>query len=323
MNTQPRISVIIPAYNAGKTIYDCLRSLENQSAAENYEVIVVDDGSTDNTKSIIKNFRNVRLIEQQHMGPAAARNLGAKNSTGEIFMFTDADCVLNKDWISRMAEPFKNSEISGAQGSYKTEQKSAVARFAQLEIEERYDRMKSRKSIDFIGSYSAAYRKDVFLKVGGFDESFPMASGEDPELSFKLAESGHKMVFVPEAIVYHKHPESLEKYLKQKFWRAYWRIPLYKKHPQKIKSESYTPQLLKIQIALLCLLIGSILVSIFMPIGTISFIIFLVLIASTLPLSWKNFKKDKLIGIISPAIIILRTISFGMGIVYGFARQSI
>jgi hypothetical protein len=60
-----------------------------------------------------------------------------------------------------------------------------------------------------------------------------------------------------------------------------------------------------------------------MPIGTISFIIFLVLIASTLPLSWKNFKKDKLIGIISPAIIILRTISFGMGIVYGFARQSI
>jgi GT2 family glycosyltransferase len=199
-----------------------------------------------------------------------------------------------------------------------------VARFAQLEIEERYERMKSKKYIDFIGSYSAGYRKNIFLKSGGFDENFPMASGEDPELSFKLAESGFKMVFTPKAVVYHKHPSSLGKYLKQKFWRAYWRILLYKKHPGKIKSESYTPQTLKLQIGILYLfflfLIGSLFSKIYL---NVSALLILVLFLSTIELAYKNLRKDMLVGLYSPVIVVLRTVSFGLGLLYGFLRLAL
>jgi len=319
--SQPEISVIIPAYNAEKTIGKCLKSLKNQNVKKGYEIIVVDDGSIDRTKQVVKKFRNILLLEQKHKGPAAARNLGAKNANGKILLFTDADCFAKKDWIKEMIKPFENKEIIGVQGAYGTKQKSIFARFAQFEIEERYDRMRKNDYIDFIGSYSAGYKKDIFLKSGGFDESFPMASGEDPALSFKLSELGYKMVFNPKAVVYHKHPDTLKKYLRQKFWRAYWRVLLYKKYPKKIKSESYTPQTLKIQIFLTYLFSISSILVFFGLNAIIPLLIFFVILISTLPLSYKNFRKDKMVGLFSPFIILMRSISFSLGLLYGFVRM--
>ena len=96
------VSVIIPAYNEENTIESCLNSLLNQTIGkESYEVIVVDDGSTDSTSEIIKRYP-VKLFRQGNSGPATARNLGAKNSSGEIILFTDADCVAEPNWIEEM-----------------------------------------------------------------------------------------------------------------------------------------------------------------------------------------------------------------------------
>jgi glycosyltransferase involved in cell wall biosynthesis len=316
----PEISIIIPVYNGEKTIAKCLESLASQKTKRNYEIIAVDDGSADNTKKIIKKMKKVRLMEQEHKGPAAARNLGAKSAKGDILLFTDSDCIPEKDWAEKMSVPFEKKEISGVQGSYKTKQRSLIARFCQLEIEERYERMRSKKYIDFIGSYSAGYRKNVFLKAGGFDESFPVASGEDPELSFKLSESGHKMCFMPEAVVYHKHPDSITKYMKQKFWRAYWRNLLYKKHPRKAASESYTPQMLKFQIVLTYLFPISVIAymagfGIILPVS-----IAVIMLITAIPLLLKNLKKDFSVGVATPPIVILRAISFSLGLIYGFFR---
>ncbi len=314
------ISVIIPVYNVEKTIDECLSSLLNQTRKPD-EIIVVDDGSNDRTKEIASKFKNVIFLEKEHKGPASARNFGAKKAKGDILLFTDSDCTLEKNWVSEMTKPFKNNKIVGVQGRYETKQKGMIARFVQLEIEDRYDRMKKFENIDFIGSYSAGYRKRIFLEFGGFDESFPTASGEDPELSFKLAKSRKKMVFNEKAVVYHNHVDSLQAYLKQKFWRAYWRVLLYRKHPGKIKNESYTPQNLKLQIILFYLFVLSLLFSPFIPfVFYLSMLFLILLIVLTLPLSYKIFRKDRKLGLFSPFLLILRTFVFSVGLIIGVLR---
>jgi cellulose synthase/poly-beta-1,6-N-acetylglucosamine synthase-like glycosyltransferase len=314
------ISVIVPAYNAERTISSTINSLLNQNYPKNrYEIIVVDDGSSDKTREIVRKFKKVRLIKQTHKGPAAARNLGAKKSKGNILLFTDSDCVPDKNWIKFVVEPFKNPEIVGVSGTYKTLNKeSLLARFAGYEIEERHEEMEKQKNIDFIGTFSAAYRKKIFLRFGGFDEAFPLASGEDIDLSFKISTAGYKMVFQPKAFVYHNHPDNLVKYLRQKFFRGYWRVLLYNKHTKKMFKDVYTSKFLYVEIGLLGLslllsLLG-ILKIISVMYGALSFLLVVLL---TLPFSAKIFKKDKRIGIIAPFIIILRNFSVGLGIVCG------
>jgi cellulose synthase/poly-beta-1,6-N-acetylglucosamine synthase-like glycosyltransferase len=313
------VSVIVPAYNAEKTIGKTISGLLNQDYNKKYEIIVVDDGSTDTTREVVKKFKEVKLIEQEHKGPAAARNLGAKKAKGNILLFTDADCIPAKNWIRNMIEPFKNKEIVGVQGTYKTLNKeSLIARFAGYEIEERHKKMEKEKYIDFISTFSAGYRKDIFLKFNGFDESFPIASGEDPELSFRISKAGYKMVFQPKAFVFHKHPDTLFKFLKQKFFRGYWRIFLYKKHAEKILRHAYTPKSVYLEIGLLYLACVAFLLSIWNTfLLTCGIFLFGLVFLLTLPFSIKILKKDKMVGILSPLIIILRDFSTGLGIIFG------
>lgn len=240
-----RASVIIPAYNAEKTLQTCLDGLMQQAHIPD-EIIVVDDGSTDTTKTIAEAYSLVTLLCQKNQGPANARNTGAAHANGDVIVFLDSDCVPEKNWLNEMMQPFENEKVVGVQGAYKTNQKSMVAQFDQADIEYRYERMKRAKKLDWIGSYSAAYRRKIFLEEKGFDESFPKASGEDAELSYRLAEKGFLLVFAPKAIVYHTHPEKLFHYLRVKFFRAYWRTRMYLKHPRKSVHDSYTPHTLKL-----------------------------------------------------------------------------
>ncbi|MAG21769.1 MAG: glycosyl transferase family 2 [Candidatus Diapherotrites archaeon] len=308
-----KASVIIPAYNAERSIGACLASLQEQSFKD-FETIVVDDGSKDRTAEVVKSFKGVKLFVQANTGPAAARNLGAEKSSGKIIIFLDSDCVTTMDWLKEMLAPFAESEVAGVQGRYKTEQNKIVARFVQLEIEERYEKMARHKYIDFIGSYAAAYRKNVFDKMNGFDTSFPMASGEDTDLSFRISKAGYKMVFNQKAIVFHTHPESLAKYLKVKFFRALWRMKIYKKHKRKMIKDAYTSQTIKLQALLFYLIFGALLlVPFFSEALYYTGILFGLLVLTTLPFSLWALTKDFAVGLVSPVIIVLRTAMFGFG----------
>jgi glycosyltransferase involved in cell wall biosynthesis len=314
-----KASVIIPAYNSADTIEDTLKALEKQTERD-FEIIVVDDGSTDEIREIVAGH-DVKLFNQEHRGPAAARNRGAIEARGEILVFTDSDCVPTQRWLAEMLKPFSSPEIVGVQGRYKTRQRGLIPCFVQCEIESRYERMSRAGYIDFVGSYSAAYRRILFLQVGGFDESFSAASGEDPDLSYRLSKKGYKMVFNGNAVVYHRHPASLGEYLRKKFYRAYWRVALYKKHAEKAVRDSYTPQLLKVQIGAfyafsLALLLGLYTRSLFIP-----FMALLFLLITALPESLRNLTRDVKVGIASLLIIIMRTAVFGAGLIYGLFRR--
>ena len=103
------ISVVIPLYNSEKTIKDCLDSVLNQNY-NNYEVIVVDNNSTDNSKKIIHKYKKIRYVFEAQRGRGAARNTGVKTSKGEIILMTDSDCIVPSNWISEMIKPILYEE---------------------------------------------------------------------------------------------------------------------------------------------------------------------------------------------------------------------
>ncbi|MCB0155701.1 MAG: glycosyltransferase [Anaerolineae bacterium] len=250
-NTPITASVIIPVYNGAQTLPACLEALGQQSYSLE-EIIVVDDGSTDRSVAIAQEF-GVRVVSQPNAGPAAARNLGAQVATGDILLFTDADCAPAGDWAEQMVAAFIDPRVAGAKGVYRSEQQALVARFVQQEYQDRYDRMAGLANIDFIDTYSAAYRRDVFLAAGGFDTRFPTASVEDQELSFRLAEQGQRLVYRPQAIVYHQHDQTIGEYFRRKYQIGYWKALVTRDHPTKLIADSHTPQILKGQMGLAAL----------------------------------------------------------------------
>ena len=315
------ISVIVPSCNSEKTIGKAIKSLLNQDYKGKYEIIVVDK-STDRTPKIISKFP-VKSIKQKSKGISAARNLGVKKAKGRIVAFIDSDCIAPKNWLTNLLKPLSDKDVVAVSGTYKTKNReSIIARFTGYEIEQRHARMKNLETIDFVGSYNCAYRKDVFLRIGGFDNRF--AQSEDGELSYRVSKMGKKIRFNPSAYVYHYHPESLTKFLKQRFWHAYWRTLVYRKHKEKMFGDSYTPKSVFIGNAFIgitsLLLFFGLLNIIPLSYGLIFLFISFLL---TIPLSYKIFIKDEIVGTLSPFIMILRDFFMSVGIVYGLIISSI
>jgi len=313
------ISIIIPARNAGGSIEACLRgALAQKDFGYDVEVILVDDGSTDNTAGLAESL-GVRVIRQVNAGPAAARNAGARLARGEIVAFTDADCIPTADWLSHLVRPFSTPDIVGAKGTYRTKQRALVARFVQQEYESKYARLAKQRYIDFVDTYSAAYRRDVFLENGGFDASFPAPSVEDQEFSFRLARKGYHMVFAPQAAVFHQHDQNWSEYVKRKFGIGYWKAFMLRWLPEKFLSDSHTPASLRWQIGLLGLagLLG--LSGLIWPLGGWIALGCLILFYLTgLPLFFQINRKDRGVLWAAPFLLILRALALGSGLLAGF-----
>jgi GT2 family glycosyltransferase len=308
----------VPTFNGARRIGACLDALSRQSEGRTVEILVVDDGSTDNIAEVACRFAAVRLIRQPNAGPAAARNRGARESVGSILLFTDDDCVPTPNWIDAMLAPFRDPEVVAAKGVYRTRQKAVIARFVQIEYEDRYRRMARLPEIDFIDTYSAAYRRAQFLDLGGYDTSFTVACAEDAELSYRMSARGWKMKFNPEATVYHTHPASLMSYLKKKYKFAFWRMLAVRKNPGKGIKDSHTPQSMKFQLLLIPLLVLSSIVDVSRhPPIPLSIMVGAAFLISTVPFTLRALKKDLLIGVLCPPLLAVRGGAQFFGVVSG------
>ncbi|MGA2388501.1 MAG: glycosyltransferase [Candidatus Sulfotelmatobacter sp.] len=312
------VSIIIPTFNGASRIGKCLDALTYQTAGRDAEILVINDGSTDNTAQVVARYPGVRLITQLNAGPAAARNRGALEAQGTIILFTDDDCVPIPEWLAAMIEPFKDPSVVGAKGIYRTRQTSLVARFVQIEYEDKYRRMSVLPQIDFIDTYSAGFRRDRFLEMNGYDTSFPVACAEDVELSYRMSARGWTMNFVPAAIVYHTHPDALWSYLKKKYKFAFWRVLAVRKNPHKTLNDSHTPQVMKLQL----LLAPSLLLAIFYdlvvrPKLLVSLLVCAAFLVSTLPFALRAISKDRFVGIISPFLQAARACAQVLGVTAG------
>ena len=325
-----KISVIIPAYNAERTIQACIDALKQQQNIEPsaYEIIVVDDGSTDNTAAICEQDAAVCLIRQEDSkGAAAARNRGIQAANYPLICFTDADCQPTPTWLHHLSQPFTDHTVDGCKGIYATNQSALVARFVQIEYEDKYDLLRKQSRIDFVDTYSAAYRREVLVANNGFDERFHFT--EDQELSFRLTARGYQFVFQPEAIVYHTHSSSLPTYFHKKFWIGYWKTQTIRRFPERAVKDSHTPQVMKIQIGLIALLVATTAVlpitAVLLPnwlsiTAVLWLVLALIFLATTLPFLHKAWGKDKAVALAAPLLLAARALALGLGTVWGFLR---
>jgi glycosyltransferase involved in cell wall biosynthesis len=233
------VSVVVPVRNAREDLSRCLDSLAQQTIANSLEIIVVDDGSDDGTPEVAE-ARGARVLRRNRGGAAAARNAGAAAARGEIVLYLDADCVADPGWAAALSEPlFANPSLAATVGRYESRQDSRVARFVQLELELRYDRMLSFGRIDFLNSGCCGFRRDV-LERHPFDESYQRL--EDVELSFRLSADGSTIQFAPDAWAYHRHPTRLDALIRRKFNYARYAPRLYRRYPRRAAADTSTPQ---------------------------------------------------------------------------------
>jgi glycosyltransferase involved in cell wall biosynthesis len=190
----PKVSVIIPAFNEEKFLGNCLLSLKEQNFKD-FEIIVVDNNSTDKTTEIAKKFGAI-LVSEKNQGVAFARNKGAKIAKGEILAFTDADTILPKNWLSRIREEFKrDKELIAFGGSCQFYSGPISLKLASKFL------LKPFLILDkfFSGGFNLmgcnmAIKREAFFKVGGFNENLKL--NEDVEISYRLRKMG-KVKFDP------------------------------------------------------------------------------------------------------------------------------
>ncbi len=212
------ISVIIPVRDSESTIEKCLTSIKALNyPQENIEIIVIDDGSNDNTPNILKNINGIKILHTAGIGPSSARNLGIKEATGEFIAFTDADCIVGKNWINGLLKGFTSEDIASVGGNQLSpDDESPFGHRVQIFL----------KIMGFLGGYTkwaknivetrhnptcnSMYRKSIFDKIGNFDEK--LWPGEDVDIDYRIRKAGLKIVYNPEAIVYHYRPNSLLKF---------------------------------------------------------------------------------------------------------------
>jgi len=221
-----RLSVIIPNRNGEKTIGLCLEALFS-SVHDSFEVIVVDDCSTDNSATIISEFPCTLIRLEQHVGSASARNIGAQSCSGALLFFIDADCLVQKDTllrVGRLAATWGSNTIIGGTYTCRPYDQSFYSIFQSVFIH--YSELKNIHHPDYIAAHAMVITSHAFDQSGGFPaDFFPII--EDVEFSHRLRRKGYELIMEPDLQVqhifgYHTLLDSMRNgYVKSKYWTMY------------------------------------------------------------------------------------------------------
>ncbi|MDH5689814.1 MAG: glycosyltransferase [Candidatus Bathyarchaeota archaeon] len=221
--TPRSVTVVVPVRNGELTIQSLLDSLQKLDYDRNkVEAIVVDGNSTDKTQEIVKKYP-VKLVVEKRKGLNLARNTGIKCSKGEIVAFTDSDCIVPPNWITKIVENFKDPKVSCVGGSAKALDCDFVSQYADNSIVRLMPFFTKREELEKVKPFfrhpagcNMAFRRKVAEEVGYFDENIRYGFDE-VEFADRVCRAGYKMVLDPEVLVWHKHRSTLREFLKQNF----------------------------------------------------------------------------------------------------------
>jgi glycosyltransferase involved in cell wall biosynthesis len=228
----PKVSIVVCAYNAGSTLHECLDALDELDYPD-YEVILVDDGSTDATPQIAAAFPQFRCIRQSNHGLSHARNVGWRASTGEIVAYTDADCVVDRDWMRCLMEAMLDQDVSAIGGPNITPitdgwSAHCVAASPGNPSHVMFD----DRHAEHIPGCNMAFRRDVLESLGGFDHQY-RAAGDDVDLCWRLLDQGDTIGYAPGAFVWHHRRQNVRAYLKQQIGYGRAEALLHFMHPHR------------------------------------------------------------------------------------------
>lgn len=235
---KPKISVILCERNSEECIEECIESVFQQNF-KNFELIAVDDHSTDSTKEKIKKMQKkypLKLVElEKHFGVSKARNKGIKEAQGEFIAFIDSDCIAEKNWLQELIKGFdeKTVSVGGPNLVPKNGNKNQKVFDELLELISGIGSSYVKNSKEIIEvkhnpSCNSIYTKKILIEMNGFNEK--LSSNEDPELDFRIRKTGKKIKFNPNAVVFHHRKDSVKKIFNQAFWFGLGRMQAIKLH---------------------------------------------------------------------------------------------
>jgi glycosyltransferase involved in cell wall biosynthesis len=235
LKSYPKVSVVVASYNGGRTLETCLQSLCRLNYPE-YEVILVDDGSTDGTPEIAEKFPTVQTIRQPNQGLSAARNRGIAAASGEFVAFTDSDCRADEDWLYYLVGDLLRTNYSSIGGhNLLPLDDSPVAAAVMASPGGPAHVMVTDTEAEHIPGCNMAFSRAVLNEIGGFDPVFRKA-GDDVDICWRLQQQGHKIGFSPAGFVWHYRRPTVRAYLKQQNGYGEAEALLLRKHPQYFNS---------------------------------------------------------------------------------------
>lgn len=236
----PHVTILIPIKNVAKYVAECLDAVLNQTyPPEKYEVWFLDNFSDDGTLNIISSYpkERVKVLQMGIDSPAIKYNQILPKIKSEVIGFVDGDANVDKEWLSKVVQELADPQVGGASGViYTANNRKLIPRLIGYELQDRYERMP--REIKRVATMHVVYKKKILEEVGGFDEH--LKTGYDCEIGYRINEAGYKIVFVPDAKVWHNHRESLWAFFKQQFEYGKFAIIRYWQKPQIAKGDEVT-----------------------------------------------------------------------------------
>jgi GT2 family glycosyltransferase len=234
LSARPRVSVVVCAYNGGHTLKQCLRSLRALDYPD-YEVIVVDDGSTDDTQTILRRFPGVRAIHQPNLGLSTARNVGLAAATGEVVAYTDADCFADPDWLTHVVDQLQQTGAAAVGGPNLTPEDGWIAGCVAAAPGQPTHVLENDQEAEHIPGCNMAFYREALVAINGFDPAYRTA-GDDVDVCWRLQQAGRWITFAPGAFVWHHRRQGPRTYLRQQAGYGEAEALLRFKHPDKFNG---------------------------------------------------------------------------------------
>ena len=311
-------SIIVPVYNRPNEVDELLESLTKQSYS-NFEVIIVEDGSTVTCKDIISKYEpllNVRYFFKENSGPGDTRNYGSQHSQGEYLLILDSDVILPPDYLDNIISELKSDTCDAFGGPDRAHEsftpvQKAIS-YAMTSFFTTGGIRGGKKKLDkfYTRSFNLGIKKEVFDQLGGFSK---MRFGEDIDLSIRIFDNGYSCRLFPDAWVYHKRRTDFRKFFKQVHNSGIARINLYKKHPESLKLVHLLPACFTLGLLFLLIL------SLFWPWALVPIVIYMLLIFFDASLKEKSVK----IGLLSIVASFVQLTGYGTGFLRAVWRRII